>query len=177
MLLTFASSLRFSASICASLFGCLVVVGCPFPDIRVPFWRRLPPLAGASLERARAGSRPFPGFATSLPEEFVVEVLLEEFPVPTVLLTGASGDLAAFPTPLGSFSELLSPPTLADPFGTPLMLEVPAPAEPALGDPAGLAAPLVGPLAAPAADPPADAPPADAPPEELPPPPPPPPPP
>ena len=175
MLLTFASSLRFSASICASLFGCLVVVGCPFPDIRVPFCRRLPPLAGTSLEPARAGSRPLPGFATSLPEEFVFEVLLEEFPVPTVLLTGASGDLAAFPTPLGSFSELFRPPILAGPFGTPLTPEVPAPAEPALGDPAGLVAPLVGPLAAPAADPPADAPPADAPPEELPPPPPPPP--
>jgi hypothetical protein len=100
---------------------------------------------------------------------------LDELALPTVLLTGVSGDLAALPTPLGSFPELFSPPTLAGPFGTPLTPCVPAPAEPAFGDPTGLAAPLVGPLAAPAAAPPADAPPADAPPEALPPPPPPPP--
>jgi hypothetical protein len=106
-------------------------------------------------------------------EEFGVEDLPEGLAVPTVLLVGTSGAFAELPKPLGSFPELFSPPTFAGPLGTPLTPWVPAPAEPALGEPAGLVAPLVGPLAAP----PADAPPAEAPPDELPPPPPPPPPP
>jgi hypothetical protein len=109
MLLTFASSLRFSESICASL-GCSVVcVAWPFPEIPVvPFCRGTPPLAGTSLERARDGFPPLSGFAALLPDKFVVDALLDEFALPIVLLTGVSGDLAALPTPLGSFPELFS---------------------------------------------------------------------
>jgi hypothetical protein len=77
-----------------------------------------------------------------------------EFAVPNLLVPGASGTFAEFPAPLGSLPELFNPPTLAGPDGTPLMPEVPAPAEPALGDPAALPVPAVAPLAAPPADPP-----------------------
>jgi hypothetical protein len=83
-----------------------------------------------------------------------------EFAVPNRLVPGASGTLAEFPAPLGSLSELFSPPAFAGPDGTPLMPAVPAPAEPALGDPTALPVPAVAPLAAP----PADAPPAEPPP-------------
>jgi hypothetical protein len=69
---------------------------------------------------ARDGFPRLPGFVALLPDEFVVDDLLGEFALPTMLLTGVSGDLAALPTPLGSFPELFSPPTLAGPFGTPL---------------------------------------------------------
>jgi hypothetical protein len=167
MLLTFPSSLRFSASICASLLCSVVLVACPLPDICVPFCRRPPSPAGTLLEFAKPDVAPL--FGPSLPVEGgvrVVELLPEPFAVPTVLFAGTSGALAALPAPLGSFPELFNPPTLAGPFGTPLTPAVPAPAAPAFGEPAGLVAPLVGPLAAPvAAEPPADAPP----PEELPP--------
>ena len=102
----------------------------------------------------------------------------EVFAVPRALVPGAFGVLDALPAPLGSFPELLSPPTLAAPLGTPLTPAVPAPAEPAFGEPTALPEPVEGPLAAPpAADPPADAPPPEAPPPADPPPPPPPPPP
>src|SRR3954470_15935428 len=84
-----------------------------------------------------------------------------EFAVPNLLVPGASGTFAEFPAPLGSLPELFRPPTLAGPDGTPLMPAVPAPAEPALGDPTALPVPAVAPLAAPAADaPPAEPPPA-----------------
>src|SRR5437868_14338459 len=82
-----------------------------------------------------------------------------ELAVPSRLVPGASGTLAEFPAPLGSLSELFRPPALAGPEGTPLMLEVPAPADPAFGDPTALPVPAVAPLAAP----PADAPPAEPP--------------
>jgi hypothetical protein len=84
----------------------------------------------------------------------------------------------AFPAPLGSLPELLSPAALAGPFGMPFTAAVPAPADPALGDPTELPVPTVGPLVAPGAPPELAAPavpPADAPPP-LPPPAPPPPP-
>ena len=138
--------------------------------MRVPFCRRLSSPAGTSLERA-PDVWLLPGFVgpASLEEEPDVDGLLGALAVPTVLLVGTSGALAELPTPLGSFPELLRPPTFAGPLGTPLTPWVPAPGEPAFGEPAGLAAPLVGPLAAPAAD----APPAEPPPDEPPPPPPP----
>jgi hypothetical protein len=59
----------------------------------------------------------------------------DELAVPKELVPGAVV-FAEFPAPLGSFAELLRPPTLAGPFGTPLTEDVPAPAEPALGVPA-----------------------------------------
>jgi hypothetical protein len=61
-----------------------------------------------------------------------------EFAVPAELVPGGGGDatLDALPAPLGSLIELLRPPALAGPDGTPLVADVPAPAEPALGEPA-----------------------------------------
>jgi hypothetical protein len=87
-----------------------------------------------------------------------VEVLLpdrvpEDCTVPAEFVPGAVGTFAEFPAPLGSLPELLSPPTLAGPLGTPLVAAVPAPADPAFGEPTALV-PAVGPLAAPPADPP-----------------------
>ena len=65
---------------------------------------------------------------------------------------GSGGTFEALPTPLGSLTELLLPPALPGPAGTPLTPVVPAPAEPAGGVPVEL------PAVAPAADPPADPP-------------------
>jgi hypothetical protein len=86
----------------------------------------------------------------------------DDWAVPAVLVPGAGGDasLDGFCAPLGSSPELFNPPGLAGPGGTPVMPCVPAPAEPALGDPAALLLPAEGPLAAPPAlGPPALAPP------------------
>jgi hypothetical protein len=58
----------------------------------------------------------------------------EELAVPAELVPGALDAFGALPWPLGSFPELLRPPTLAGPT-TPLTAAVPAPAEPALGAP------------------------------------------
>jgi hypothetical protein len=58
-------------------------------------------------------------------------------PVADPLMFG-DGALEALPTPLGSLIELLLPPTLPGPAGTPLTPVVPAPADPAFGVPAGL---------------------------------------
>jgi hypothetical protein len=55
--------------------------------------------------------------------------------------------LAALPMPLGSATELLTPPALPGPGGMPFTALVPAPAEPAFGVPAGLAAVPVVPWA------------------------------
>jgi hypothetical protein len=81
-----------------------------------------------------------------------------EFAVPAEFVPGGGGDatLDALPAPLGSLTELLRPPALAGPDGTPLVADVPAPAEPALGEPAAEPVPADAPLAAP----PAPAPPA-----------------
>jgi hypothetical protein len=93
-----------------------------------------------------------------------------EFAVPTEFVPGGGGDAAldALPAPLGSLIELLRPPALAGPDGTPLVADVPAPAEPALGvlaaEPAPADAPAL-PLAPPALPPPALPPP--PPPPEL----------
>src|SRR6195952_4949567 len=178
MLLTFASTFAFSFLIAAS-------PGISGPGFVTPSTRPPTPAPArlfANPPELAAPTVPVP----VLPDPDDVEpgdvepgdVEPEELAVPAAFVPGAVGTFAAFPTPLGSFTELLSPPALAGPLGTPLMPAVPAPAEPAFGDPVGLTDPAVGPLAAPVgappAVPPADAPPADppppAPPPELPPP-------
>ena len=78
----------------------------------------------------------------------------EELAVPALLVPGGVATFAELPAPLGSLPELLRPPTLAGPDGTPLTPAVPAPAEPAFGEPAALPLPAEGPLAAPPALPP-----------------------
>jgi hypothetical protein len=93
----------------------------------------------------------------------------DELAVPKVLVPGAVGTFAELPAPLGSLPKLLRPAALAGPDGTPLTAAVPAPADPAFGEPTALPVLADGPLAAP----PADAPPAEPPPEPPPPPPPP----
>jgi hypothetical protein len=79
-----------------------------------------------------------------------------EFAVPAELVPGGGGEatFAALPAPLGSLTELLRPPALPGPEGTPLIAEFPAPAEPALGVPAAVPVPADAPLAAPPALPP-----------------------
>lgn len=81
----------------------------------------------------------------------------EELAVAALLVPGAGGaaTFAELPAPLGSLPELLRPPAFAGPDGTPLTPAVPAPAEPALAEPAALPVPADGPLAAPPALPPA----------------------
>ena len=172
MLLIIWSSLRFSASICASLFCSRVAVRSPLPGERVPF--RL----SAAPEAAAVPAEFIPGdAAVSLPPvpfvdpELECEVDPDEFAVPKVFVPGDVADFAEFPAPLGSLAELLRPPTFAGPLGMPLIAVVPAPAEPAFGEPAAVPVPAEGPLEAPG--PPADDPP---PPPPAPPPPPPPPP-
>jgi hypothetical protein len=77
----------------------------------------------------------------------------DELAVPALLVPGGGGEASSveLPTPLGSSPELLRPPALAGPDGTPFTPVVPAPAEPALGEPAALPLPADGPPAAPAA--------------------------
>jgi hypothetical protein len=77
----------------------------------------------------------------------------DEFAVPALLVPGGGGEatFAELPAPLGSLPELLRPPALAGPDGTPLTPAVPAPGEPALGEPAALPLPAEAPLAAPPA--------------------------
>jgi hypothetical protein len=63
----------------------------------------------------------------------------DEFAVPALLVPGGgAATFAELPTPLGSLPELLRPPALAGPDGTPLTAAEPAPAEPALGEPMAL---------------------------------------
>src|SRR6202165_2393824 len=49
----------------------------------------------------------------------------DEFAIPEVFVPGAVGAFAELPAPLGSLPELLSPPALAGPLGTPLTPAVP----------------------------------------------------
>jgi hypothetical protein len=77
----------------------------------------------------------------------------EELAVPALLVPGGGTTLAELPAPLGSLPELFRPPALPGPDGTPLTPAVPAPAEPAFGEPAALPEPAEGPLAAPPAPP------------------------
>src|SRR5712671_1661481 len=75
----------------------------------------------------------------------------DELAVPALLMPGGGGaaSLDALPAPLGSLPELFSPPAFAGPDGTPLTPDVPAPADPALGEPTALPLPAEGLLAAP----------------------------
>jgi hypothetical protein len=66
-----------------------------------------------------------------------------------VLGGGGGGTFDALPMPLGSLTELLTPPTLPGPDGMPLTPVVPAPAEPALGVPTALPDPAAVPPGAP----------------------------
>jgi ribonuclease E len=124
MLLILRSTARFWASIAASpvLFG-------PVTE--------MPPAAGL----VDAVPEVDPDLVVAEPDEFAV---------PALLVPGGETVFEALPAPLGSLSELLRPPALAGPDGTPLTPAVPAPAEPAFGDPTALPLPAEGPLAAPA---------------------------
>jgi hypothetical protein len=127
MLLILRSTSLFSSLTAASPLLCGPVISAPDPaDLPEPVVTPLPVLTPAPDDCA----------------------------VPELLVPGAAGDarLDAFAAPLGSSPALLSPPGAAGPGGTPLMPCGPAPAEPALGDPAAL------PLLLPADDPPADPP-------------------
>jgi hypothetical protein len=160
MLFTLASTLAFSDLIAAS-------PGTSGPGLVTPSIRPPAPvrLAADPLELA---APTVPLRVPADPDEAAPdEAAPDELAVPAALVPGAVGTFVALPTPLGSLTALFSPPALAGPLGTPLIPEVPAPADPAFGVPAGLAAPAVGPLAAPVAAPPAEPPP--APPPELPP--------
>jgi hypothetical protein len=123
MLLILRSTVLFSSVIAASP---LVIAASPLPDpadLPVPVVTPLPVL-------------------TPVPDDWAV-------PAP-----GAGGDasLEEFAAPLGSSPALFNPPGLAGPDGTPVTLCVPAPAEPALGEPAAL--PLLLPVDDPPDDPP-----------------------
>src|SRR3954469_18351675 len=72
------------------------------------------------------------GRVEALPEARPVVIEPVEFAVPALLVPGGVTVFEALPTPLGSFSALLRPPTMAGPDGTPLMPAVPAPAAPVL---------------------------------------------
>jgi hypothetical protein len=157
MLLIFLSSSLFSASNAASLLVRVPALAPVVPETDLPFTPpdELPP----EFEDLEAELPAVPAEEEDDPVEFAV---------PNAFVPGAVGTFAEFPTPLGSFTELFRPPALAGPLGTPLTPAVPAPAEPAFGEPAAEPVPAVGPLAAPAAEP-AEEPPADPPPPEPPP--------
>lgn len=88
--------------------------------------------------------------AALLPAEPVVIDDPDELAVPRLFVPGGTETtFPALPAPLGSLPELFRPPALAGPDGTPLTPAVPAPAEPAFGDPTALPVPADGPLAAP----------------------------
>jgi hypothetical protein len=163
MLLIFLSSNLFSASTTASVLDAVPVVLLAAPvdeDFPLAPTCAFPPEDGDPDE-------------AELPAGAPEEEAPDEFAVPNVFVPGAVGNFAALPAPLGSFAELFTPPALAGPLGTPLTAAVPAPAEPAFGEPTALPVPAVGPLVAPAADPDEEEPPAVPPPEpppELPPP-------
>jgi len=123
MLFSLRSIALFSCSIAASPLVCGSVASVPLTPARLPA------------------------------EPVVMEDDPDELAVPALLVPGGGGDaaLAELPAPLESLPELLSPPALAGPDGTPLTPAVPAPAEPALGEPTALPPPAEGPLAAPPA--------------------------
>jgi hypothetical protein len=90
-------------------------------------------IASSSLVRGRVAAEP------------VVTPEPDDCAVPALLVPGGGGELslAALPAPLGSL------PALAGPEGAPLTPAVPAPVEPAFGEPSALPVPPIGPLAAP----------------------------
>jgi hypothetical protein len=124
MLLIFRSTSLFSSPIAESPLRCGPVISVRDPPVAEPVVIPLPVLL------------PLP----------------DDCAVPEELVPGAEGDACrvAFAAPLGSSLEFFNPPGAAGPGGTPLMPCEPAPAEPALGEPAAL--PLLD------EDPPADPP-------------------
>jgi len=66
--------------------------------------------------------------------------------VPALLVPGGEASLDEFAEPLGSSPALFNPPGFAGPDGMPLTPDVPAPAEPAFGEPAALLLPADGPM-------------------------------
>jgi hypothetical protein len=109
------------------------------------------PLVCGPLAEVPPAAEPAEPVVTPAPE-FMPDP--DELAVPALLVPGAGGEatFAELPAPLGSLTELLVPPALAGPDGTPLTPDVPAPAEPAAGEPAALpvADPPAPPLAPPA---------------------------
>lgn len=105
MLLIFLSTTWSSAFISASPgnFGPCVTV----PSIR-------PPLCPPGRLRAE------PVVWELLPVDVPPDGAPVELAVPRLFVPGAVGTLAAFPAPLGSLTELLLPPRLAGPLGTPV---------------------------------------------------------
>src|ERR1700761_1125772 len=132
MLFTLLSSLRFSASMTASLLCSWVAVGPAVPGANVPLDLRAPPEAPA------VPAEFVPTVSVALPAPLVdpeLDAGPEEFAVPNAFVPGEVGVFAELPAPLGSLPELLRPAAFAGPLGTPLTPAAPAPAEPALGDP------------------------------------------
>jgi hypothetical protein len=120
MLFTSRSSLRFSASICASLFCSWVAVGPAAPGANVPFDLSAPPDAPAVPAEFVPGAGELVALPTPVVDsELVVDPGPGEFAVPKALIPGEVGAFAELPAPLGSFPELFSPPTFAGPLGTP----------------------------------------------------------
>src|ERR1700737_1642918 len=142
MFFIFASTFGFSARISASPGS--AGPGVTVPSIRPPF-----PILLLAVPVVLVPLAP-PVRAPGDPAHFAV---------PEVLVPGAVGAFAELPAPLGSLPELLSPPALAGPLGTPLTPAVPAPVAPAFGDPTALPVPAVGPLADPPPAPPPPPPP------------------
>jgi hypothetical protein len=107
----------------------------------------VPPARFAAPALAPAAA-PVDGDAVPLVEP-VLELPAEpdEFAVPRPFVPGALGVFVELPAPLGSLAELFSPPAFAGPLGTPLTPAVPAPVDPAFGEPTALPVPAVGPLA------------------------------
>jgi hypothetical protein len=126
MLLILRSTSLFSSVIAASPLRCGPVISVRDPGLAEPVVTPLPVL-------------------TPLPDDCAVPAELVPGP-------GRVACLDALPAPLGSSAALFNPPGAAGPGGTPLIPCEPAPAEPALGEPAAL------PLLLPADDPPADPP-------------------
>jgi hypothetical protein len=108
------------------------------------------PVVDGPVAEVPPGADPADPVVTPAPE-FNAEP--DEFAVPALLVPGGGCETTfdELPAPLGSLPELLRPPTLAGPDGTPFTAAVPAPAEPARGEPAALLEPADGPLAAPPA--------------------------
>src|ERR1700704_5261781 len=116
------------------------------------------PLVCGSVPAAPAGADLAEPVVTPAPEFAAAP---DELAVPALLVPGGGG-AASFdelPAPLGSLPELFRPAALPGPDGIPLTPAVPAPAEPALGEPTALPLPADGPLATPPAFPPPPAPP------------------
>jgi hypothetical protein len=105
--------------------------------MRVPFARNAPSPAGTLLKdcAARSSLPGFAGFPVALERDGSGDGLA--MPVVVSLLK-----LGLFPLPLGLLPELFNPAALAGPGGTPLTPVVPAPADPARGEPAALVDPV-----------------------------------